>query len=260
MKSLIRTTGCAALLLGSAMTAPAQATAFSAYQGEARDADNRLLYEEHHWLRLADARPQERLVLYRCPSGETFARKTVRYGDALQRPEFALVDVRFGYREGFELGSSFVQRDDSTALRRQAVRTSERLVVDAGFDEFVRANWDALQRGDSQRLDFLLPSRLSTYGFRVIKLREEQLHGEPASVFQLGLSGVFGWFSDTIEVSYRDRDRRLMRFQGTTNIRIDPLRNVTARIEFPPAREAQASEGDWYDAEREPLQACALGG
>jgi hypothetical protein len=250
-------------MLGLLLPATAAAALpIHAYQGEARVPDGgALLYEEHHLLRRdADGQPRDRLVLYRCPDGVAFARKEVRYNGAAQAPEFALFDARLGYREGYELGSSFVQRSETAPLQRKPVTAGEALVIDAGFDEFVRARWDALQGGQSVRLDFLVPSRLSSYGFRLLKLRSEALHGEPASVFRLALSGVFGWFADAIEVSYRDSDRRLMRFDGLTNIRRDGDRNLVARIEFPPQRETTAAEDAWAAAEREPLVDCTLGG
>jgi hypothetical protein len=230
------------------------------FHGEARDHEDRLLYEEQHLLRQVDGQPRQRLVLYRCPSGETFARKTLRYGAQPQQPEFALVDVRFGYHEGFELGSSFVQRHADAVLRREPVSANGTLVVDAGLDEFVRAHWDALQRGEQLRFARLQPDRLAVHGFALRKLREETLYDEPVSVLRLGHTGVLGWFNDPIELGYRNRDQRLVRLQGQTGVRLDPLHYLEARLEFPPSREAAGDEGDWYEAEREPLLACALGG
>lgn len=259
----MRTLGTLLMLatLATLAATPAAATGVTAYQGLARAVDgDTLLYEEHHLLRNEDQRPRERLVLYRCPDGAAFARKTVRYGDSLQAPEFDLRDARFGYREGFELGSSFVQRSAQAALQRETLPAREDFVVDAGFDEFVRAHWGALQRGDAVRLDFLIPSRLAVYGFKLRRLRSESIDGEPATVFRLALAGVFGWFADAIDVAYRDHDRRLMRFDGLTNIRRDASENLVARIEFPPEREQAASDADWQAALREPLSACSLGG
>jgi hypothetical protein len=232
------------------------------YRGEARlPGGEALLYEEHHLLRRdAEGQLRDRLVLYRCPDGAAFARKDVRYGGTAQAPEFALFDARFGYREGYELGSSFVQRSARSPLQRKPVAAAgEALVIDAGFDEFVRARWDELQGGEALRFEFLVPSRLSSFGFRLSKVGSEALDGEPATVFRLALSGVLGWFADAIEVSYRDSDRRLMRFAGMTNIRRDSASNLVARIEFPPAREAAADDAAWQAAEREPLVDCRLG-
>ena len=58
-------------------------------------------------------------------------------------------------------------------------------MVDAGFDEFVRSRWDDLQRGETISLQFLVPSRLAAYKFKLSKVRSETLFDQPASVFQL---------------------------------------------------------------------------
>ena len=248
-----------------ALLVPALALADRGYVGLATDLDGGApLYEEHHYLRGTAQVPEERLVLYRCPSGAAFARKQVRYGAAPMAPEFALDDARFGYREGAERIDgrwfAYVQRDAAAKPDRDTVEASARLVVDAGFDEFVRLHWDELQGGDPVPLDFLVPSRGRSYRFTARRIGGEDIEGAAASVFRLGLGGVLGWFAPDLEVAYRDSDRRLMRFAGLTNIRVDREDSISARIDFPLAREFVPAPADWERAAREPLSACALGG
>ena len=236
------------------------------FRGEARDVESSsLMYVEDHLLRSEDAHPVERLVLYRCPGGEAFARKHVRYGEPPFAPQFEILDARFDYREGFNrgklAGETFVQRGADEAMKKEAVALGESLVVDAGFDEFVRAHWGTLAAGKEVPLRFLVPSRLASYGFKVKKLRGETLYGEPVSTFRLALTGLLGWFADAIDVSYRDRDRQLIRFEGLSNIRATPDENLVARIDFPPDQQGEAATAEaWDAAEQEPLKACEVGG
>lgn len=255
----------AALALALLLAAPA-ARADRSYAGEARDPDSgALLYEEHHLLRQQDGQPRERLVLYRCPDGAAFARKRVEYGPDPAAPAFVLEDERFGYREGARReGAALVAfvRSAADALTREATLPAARaLVVDAGFDEFVRRHWPALLRGESVALDFLVPSRLETLGFKLRRIGSERIDGAPATVFRLSLGGLLGLFAPDIEVGYRDADRRLMRFEGLTNIRADRDDNLVARIAFPPARERPGVDAAaWAAALAEPLGACRLSG
>ena len=161
-----------AVLLVSSL--PAGAVSGIAYQGEARAlGGDALLYTEHHLLREEQGTPVERYVLYRCPDGAAFARKHVRYGEPPYAPQFEKQDARFGYLEGFSrgriAGEVFFRRSEGEAREQDAISLGESLVVDAGFDEFVRAKWPLLQQGKSVPLRFLVPSRLSTYGFKVRK-------------------------------------------------------------------------------------------
>lgn len=253
----------AALLLAALL--PAAARAERSYAGEARDPERgTLLYEEHHLVRPGTGGPRERLVLYRCPGGAAFARKQVSYGEDGAAPGFALEDARFGYREGVEPRNGalavYAQEAAGAPLRRATLQPGPDLVIDAGFDEFVRRHWERLRRGESVALRFLVPSRLAPLGFRLRRTGAAMLEGAPASLFRLRLDGLLGWFAPDITLGYRDADRRLMSFEGLTNIRADRDGNLVARITFPAARESAADPSAWARALAEPLQPCAPGG
>ena len=250
-----------ALLL--ALLLPLAAQADRRYVGVAHGLESgAFLYEEHHLLRERDGAPRERLVLYRCPDGRAFARKHVDYSSGAFTPSFTLDDARFGYREGVEVEGrqvrAWVRRDSRTPRREGRVRHTPQLAIDAGFDELVRAKWDALQRGEDVPLDHLVPSRQRSYRFHVRRTGSETIEGAPASVLELSLGGVLGWFAPSIEVSYRDADRRLMRFAGLTNIRENRDEPLYARIAFPLEREAGFDARDWDAALAEPLVSCRL--
>ena len=54
--------------------------------------------------------------------------------------------------------------------------------------------------------------------------------------------------------------QRLMRFEGSTNVRIDDDDLVTARIDYPAAAEQSSPDPALWEALRdEPLVACTLG-
>lgn len=151
------------------MSLPAQANL--SYEGEARSLDGgALLYEEHHLLRTQGGTPQERLVLYRCPDGSAFARKLVRYGIDPAAPTFALQDARFGYREGVRRSGdafeAFYRADAASAEQEAVFDPGENLVIDAGFDAFVQRHWDDLQAGRRIAMEFAVPSRLETLGWK----------------------------------------------------------------------------------------------
>ncbi len=252
-----------AILVATLLAVPAVGSAVQirAYVGEARAPDGALIYEEHHLVRFDGEQPAERLVTYRCTDGQAFARKQVDYGDPLFAPSFRLDDHRFGYVEGFADGAAFVRAGSAADEEREAIKAGAALVVDAGFDEFVREHWDELQEGKAVPLEFLVPSRLSSYKFKLRKVRPEDMFGTPTSVFELAVSGLLGWFADPLEVGYRDSDRRLMHFKGLTNIRKTLDSNIVAQIRFPPAREDDSQTQASIDSARaEPLQSCTVGG
>ncbi len=221
---------------------------------DARDLDTgRLLYREQHWvLRDSRAAPVERLVLYRCPDGNPFARKHLDYRGSVIAPSFDLLDARSGYREGLRRTPTprlFV-RTSQGAPERSAASPGNSLVADAGFDEFVRRQWAALAGGRSANIDFALPARLRSYRFTLARRGQERIAGEEALLLRLRVDGMLGWIAPHIDVAYGLHSRRLLRFEGPTNLRNPSGQdNWKARIEFgEPARPSSAAARDAADA------------
>lgn len=248
----------------AALAAPAAAS-LQFQEGLARDPDSgALLYREQHLLDHADGELRRRLVVYRCTDGTAFARKQVDYGDSSLAPAFSFEDVRLGYREGLrragDAGELWVRRGPQAAERSAPVSVGEALVADAGFDEFIRERWQPLLDGKPVPLQFAVPSRLDAYDFTVRRRGAGEVAGEPAEFFRLRLGGLLGWLAPHIDVAYGRDSRRLLRFEGLSNLRDDQGKEqLLARIDFPsPAGPAAA--GQWQALLAEPLSACSVRG
>lgn len=232
-------------------------------EGRAYDGDGRLLYRESHWLFDApDGRT--RLVLYRCPDGAPFARKWVRDHGQPQAPDFDLYDARQGYREGVRRRADghrevYVQRDANATERTAPLNETPLPVIDAGFDAFLRNHWDSLAPQASLTVPFLLPSRLGTLDFKVTRLDDAVVDGQPARRFRLGLAGLIGFALPHLDVAYVAASRTLLRFEGIANIRDIDGHNLHVRIEFPPQDSGTASATELATAEHEALSGrCPL--
>jgi hypothetical protein len=228
------------------------------FTGIARDLQTRqLLYVESHHVHDAGKPGEQRVVLYRCaPDGPAFARKELTYGASRAAPEFNFLDARDGYLEGLQRsakGLRVVHKPNALGVQREAVvPAGGELVADAGFDEFVRARWNELEKGQTVRFPFLVPSRLDVLSFKIRKHHETVIDGAPASVIRLALSGVIGWFLPHIDVSYRKSDRVLLRYEGLTNVRDAKGENHIAVIDFPNV-ERRETKVDLAAARGEPL-------
>lgn len=219
----------------------AQANEVLRYDGTARDASSgELLYRETHYLEQSSEQLNQRLVLYRCADNDkVFARKRVRYGQPNETPDFELIDARLGYREGLQRNrdqslSTFVQRDRFSSEDREALPPERRFVADAGFDEFLKVNWEKLQRGDEVRLNFLVPAELGTIAFKIRKHHEERIDGRAASVIRLSLGAWWGFIAPHIDAAYDQQTQTLLRYEGLSNLRGSNGRNLNVRVDFPP--------------------------
>lgn len=232
-----------AVALALCAAAPAAtAAAGVTFQGAARDiATGRPLYREIHYVSAPGTVREARIVHYQCPgSNAVFARKELDYSASREMPRFTLTDARLGYVEGLRTlangRAQVFQVPGSQRGERNALLPARKsIVADAGFDEFLKRHWAELERGQSIRFAFLVPSRLHEVEFKISKHGDAVIDGAPASVIRLNLSGFLGWFLPYIDATYRKSDRALLRYQGLTNMRDAAGNNMTALIDFPAA-------------------------
>lgn len=246
-------------LSGHASLAPARV---EHYVGTAYDVAGRVLYTESHWIR-GSSGARELLVMFRCPDGRPFARKTVReagHADA-KAPSFLLEDARTGYREGVREDDGggrevFVRRGAAEAERSAPMTPLPELVVDAGFDSFIREHWNSLAAGKPQRFEFLLPSRLQAYPFSLSKTADDVIDGTPVRRFRLQLDAWYAFAVPAISLAYERDSKRIREYTGVSNIRDGTGKSLKVRIEFPPGARETVRDADQLDA----LEAANLDG
>jgi hypothetical protein len=196
-------------------------------------------YREIHYL--LDG---ERLVVYSCPDGRPFARKTISEGGDAQAPDFSMLDARWGYREGVRGNGKareiFVQRAPDQPEKSAPLDLPADGVIDAGFDTYARLHWDALARGDSLRFKFLVPSKRTFYAFDLSRVDADS--DATHLTLRLALGTWYAFLAPHIDVTYDRHTRRLLRFAGMSNIRDEKLRNLDVHIEFPQAPVAATKE------------------
>ena len=205
--------------------------------GEALDAaTGELLYTEHHH-RPTDERP-EFLVEYRAPSGELWAEKHLGPDLQTTTPSFTLKDLRLGEytRVQTESGRARVtyRKDADSRTQQEVVALAPDLVIDAGFDAFVRAHWTALAV-DRQALpvQFLVPARLKAYGF---ELQAEPVEDNGAHLQEFVLepaSFLLSMLVPPFRLTYASDSRQLLRFEGLSNLTDpDTEKPYRVRIEY----------------------------
>jgi hypothetical protein len=244
----------------SATAAAAPLEGYLSYSSVARVRHStQVLYGEQHVLRYQQGRIAERVVLYTCPDGSAFARKSVSYPNALV-PDFVFEDASNGMREGIREGATpgsrvvFYRERSGDAEKSGPVPSVPGLVADAGFDEYVLSHWDELKSGKTLEMRFLLPSRLDDYGFQVQRLRGEVIQGAPTEVFRLRLSGIWGWFLPGIDVYYRSSDHVMLRYDGISDLHDAAGNNYKTTIEVQERKSATAQA--MLDARAAPVAPC----
>jgi len=236
--------GC--LLLIIAAPAVADTPTALRYRGIATDHGGAVLYQEDHLLNVDAAGDEHRLVVYRCPSGEAFARKTLSRTAGTFVPDFELDDRRGDYREGVKRAGGayrvFAGVGDE-ASRETDVAAGPASVADAGFDAFVQAHRPALERGETLSMQFIIPSDRRSRSLTVSKVDQGVVLGRPASLYRLKLGAWYAFVAPHIDGWYDRANGQLLRYVGISNIRGATGRNLTVSIDFPPDQRDRTPDG-----------------
>ena len=206
--------------------------------GRAYDANSgALLYEERHDETVVDGAMIADSVSYLDSQGVVFAHKQVDFRDHLFAPEFRLDNERTGHLEALRResngGIALQFREQATRELRETrlANTPNDAVADAGFDRFIAAHWDDLAVGARLVRRFLVPSRLEFMDFRVRRSDDDSNPREVSFAVEID-SAFLRLVVPPITVVY-DRDtRRLLRYEGLSNLRDENGDNLAVRIEF----------------------------
>ncbi len=168
--------------------------------GEARDpGSGQTLYFEHHY---CDDDLLACSVFYLDTEGQLMASKTMDYSFSRLAPSLHFVEYRF------DKELSYTPSDPD-------------LVVDSGFDNFVRSRWDSLDEGEAVRFPMKLLGR-----DKPLKMKGSKASGMDCSTTELCIdvaldSWLLGSLVDPIQLTYDRDERRLQRFRGLSNLRTD---------------------------------------
>lgn len=194
--------------------------------------DGRLLYSETHWLYREDGF-DEHLVLYRCADGSPFARKLLK-GDSAA-PDFDFYDAGLDYREGVRSTGThryvYTQRRNEAVPEQRELHIGTDLVVDAGFDTYLRRHWNSIAPDSPLRAAIVVPSRLDAMPVQIAEGNEGDAQTRRLRV---QLDAWYRVITPSIELGYSRADHRLREFQGVGSIRDSDGRNLDVRIVFPP--------------------------
>lgn len=211
----------------SAVTSSAQVI------GEAFDpSGNELRYREYHYYSEGGLSHK---VNYRDPSDNLIVTKSIDYRTGLITPEYRQVnqtlqqDISVSWQDDnlkLELGS------DSQPIKSELLETKSPLVIDAGFDNFIRENWARLTSGEVLNFYFPLAKRSTLANLRV-KQANCSYETDTDTCFSLEVSN---WFLrllvDPIELGYAYNTKELMRYRGLSNIEDDKGEGMVVDIRY----------------------------
>lgn len=223
-----------------ALSLPVSADIFE-FTGSAETRDGKPLYQEQHRVKGSCDNsvfiPLEHNVTYVRPTengDEAFAEKALDYKISDIRPTVSYQQPDF--QESMEISYqdtgvvNVVWQQQNGDEERSRVDVSDNLVVDAGFDNLVRRNWDKVTNGESVKFRFLAPTRGADYAFILEPAKSQAVSADhlvqirPDSILLKFLVGP-------IILGYNNKGA-LTAYSGLTNVRENTDQNYTATIRY----------------------------
>lgn len=213
----------------------------TAYDGMAVDLKSRRpVYTERHEETIVNGVRVGLRSTYLGADGTVWATRRVDFSKSQLVPDFEFEDVRTGYRLGAELRGAdsvrFFERDGASApTMEKVIRIPGTAVVDAGFNNFVQSNWETLASGRKLYFNFGAPFAMDYYGFRVYKDGERREGGRRFMTVKLDIDNfVIRLFLDPIVLTYDVDARRLVSYEGISNILDEGGESYIVRISYDP--------------------------
>jgi hypothetical protein len=214
--------------------------------GMVRDLEsNNLLYCEYHIFE-NEGEPntsyKKTNVEYRAKDQQLIATKKVDYSPGLTRPNVVQLDKRNNelrssinnlingsanigkVSEKAEMVDVNYRKPNTEQVEFAAIELEDMLVIDAGFDEAVKVNWNTLTDGKKLIIDFLSPVHLRTIKLTVKQSNDQDCYNDAydnkiQACFLISPSNMLlNLFVKPLALTYDRASKRLLRFKGDVNI------------------------------------------
>ena len=194
---------------------------FSVGEAFAMDSEE-LLYRETH---CQNDDNLKRIVFYNNPEGESIAYKSIDYRNGFSTPSFEQISFHTGEKTAVTIDDNVVTLSYTDSNNEQTQKRFEKnkysdlpMVIDAGFDAYIRENWDNLVSGVQQKFQFPLVTRSALVELQV-SASNCSYQTKDNQCFKLEMSNwLYRMLASPIELGYSRQNRQLMRYRGLSNI------------------------------------------
>ncbi|MEJ0029940.1 MAG: hypothetical protein WDO15_06050 [Bacteroidota bacterium] len=183
------------------------------------ESSDKLLYTEEFTDHFVDGEHTETLTNYFDPNHTKIAKRILDFRRSKFAPDFQTEDLRSGYMEGSEMVDNgvrlFNRKSKSAKVDEKIMSIPQPIVVDGGFNQFIKANWLALEKGEVITFHFAIPARLDYFTLRAVMVelteKEMKVRVEPDKA-------LIRLLASPIDVRYAKDTRRILSYEGQSNI------------------------------------------
>ena len=205
------------------------------YVGYAYERGNsKPVYSEEFTDHFVNNRYTETVTHYFDPNKKLIARRTLDFSRSLFAPDFRTEDLRTGSMEGAELKNEkvrlFFRKDKNSPLKEKTIDVPQPVVIDGGFNQFIKARWVELEQGETIVFNFTVPAHLDFYRLKATRVSDPTheliIRIEPDHL-------LVRWMAEPILVNYNRFTKRIVSYEGKSNIANEYGRNAFIKLIYP---------------------------
>lgn len=177
------------------------------------------------------------LMLYKDRNNTVIAEKKIVFKKSTIAPEYSFKDKRNGQLEKVRTSGDMIdiqyRENTNSALEKVSIPRTNNMVIDGGFDYFVRMNWDIILK-TSSIFSFVSTSRKTTFSFSIQFTGKEQFNDLLCAKFIMRPGNpILKFLVKPIILHYSWENKRLISYQGLSNIADSKQdKNYSVRILF----------------------------
>jgi len=214
-------------------------TKINSFAGHAFDLkSNKAIYSEFHEEEFHAGQHKQTLTLYKDPKGKLLAKRKLTFSGSNEHPNYRLDVLKMGYYEGAEVVEGNVKVFNYDVVTRKelskTLAVTAPYVIDGGLSYFIKKKWTQIMTGKAVSFNFVVPARLDYYRFRVRKISTFEDGGRKAVLVSLEPDHfILRSLIDPIKITYDVASKRIIRYEGISNIPKDGDRNFDAKLVYP---------------------------
>ncbi len=218
---------------------PGNDTKINSFVGHAYDlTSNKAIYNEFHEEQWVAGKLSTSSTQYKGIKGNVLGSRKLNFSTGYELPTYRLDVTKNGYYEGAQIlkGSIKVYHYDVETKKEHSktLVVPAPAVVDAGIGYFIKRNWTNIAAGKIVSFNFVVPARLDYYKFRVRKVKNVDEQGHKGILICLEPDGfLLRSVIDPINITYDIATKRIIKYEGISNIPGSGDRNFDARLVYP---------------------------
>jgi hypothetical protein len=226
------------LILFSSFTTVTE-TERKVYEGIAKDKNsNKVIYKEVHNEISKNKEHVVTITNFYDSDDKPIAKRELDFTNSKTMPNYSLIDYRLGASESVSYVNgkfkiSFKDDRDSDMIVKY-IEVPEPVVVDGGFNYFVKTGWNNLVNGEVLHFNYISTARQDYFRFRLSRVPSNESLQTNEVVFKMEPANYFlRALLDPIFIEYDLNTKRIKNYDGISNIRDITGKNHVAFLYYP---------------------------